>query len=104
MTMADITIIDAATGEVTHRDFTPEEVAQRVADQAEHAIRSAAEAVVTGNRGTITGRASQALADNRAFLAKATFSNAEVLAQVKDLSRQNNAIIRLLLNTLDGTD
>lgn len=32
--MADIMIIDAATGEVTERDFTPEELAQREADTA----------------------------------------------------------------------
>ena len=46
--MADIMIIDAATGEVTERDFTPEEIAQREADQAAaaeaEAERAAAEA------------------------------------------------------------
>ena len=32
MTMADVVEIDAATGEVTERDFTPEELEQRDAD------------------------------------------------------------------------
>lgn len=36
--MADVVIIDAATGEVTERDFTPEERAQREADQAAAAL------------------------------------------------------------------
>lgn len=40
--MADVIEIDAATGEVVERDFTPEEVAQREADQA--AVQAAAEA------------------------------------------------------------
>lgn len=32
--MADVIEIDAATGTVVERDFTPEELAQRAADQA----------------------------------------------------------------------
>ena len=36
--MADILIIDAATGEVTERDFTPEEQAQRTADAEDAAL------------------------------------------------------------------
>jgi hypothetical protein len=42
--MADIMIIDAATGLVTERDFTPEEIAQREADQAAAAEAEAAAA------------------------------------------------------------
>lgn len=40
--MADVLIIDALTGEVTERDFTPEELAQREADAAAHAAAAAA--------------------------------------------------------------
>ena len=51
--MADVIEIDASTGEVVHRDFTPEEIAQREADfiaaqeaaaakEAEEAARNAA--------------------------------------------------------------
>lgn len=39
--MADVIEIDAATGEVVERDFTPEEIAQREADAA--AAEAAAE-------------------------------------------------------------
>lgn len=35
--MADVLIINAQTGEVVERDFTPEELAQREADAAAHA-------------------------------------------------------------------
>lgn len=40
--MADVIEIDAATGEVTERDFTPEELAQREADAAAAAVAQAA--------------------------------------------------------------
>lgn len=40
--MADVVIIDAATGEVIERDFTPEEAAQRAADEAAAAAAAAA--------------------------------------------------------------
>lgn len=36
--MPDVVVIDAATGEVIERDFTPEELAQREADQAAAAL------------------------------------------------------------------
>lgn len=102
--MADIVEINAATGERIERDFTPEELAQREADQAEHAIRQAAEAILSGNRTTIEEAALGALQGNRDFLALATPSQGDALAQIKDLTRQNNRIIRLLLNALDGAD
>jgi hypothetical protein len=40
--MADVVIIDALTGEVTERDFTPEEIAQREKDAADFAAAQAA--------------------------------------------------------------
>lgn len=56
------------------------------------------------NRTTIQTQAINALATNRTFLAIASPTNAQNAAQVKALTRQNNGIIRLLLNQLDGTD
>jgi hypothetical protein len=56
------------------------------------------------NRVAIEEQAAQALDVNRTFLALATPTNAQTLAQVKALSRQNVRVIRLLLNQLDGTD
>jgi hypothetical protein len=104
--MADVVEIDAKTGAIITRDFTPEEAAQREADQLEHGIRQAAEAVLTGNKTTITDRAVAALDNNRAFIdtPNGDLTNADVVGQVKDLARQNNALIRLVLNLLDGVD
>lgn len=55
---------------------------------------------------TITTQATTALGVNRTFLALATPTNAQVVAQVRALTRQNNGIIRLLVNRaslIDGT-
>ena len=59
---------------------------------------------VVGNEATLRDRADQALAVNRAFLAISAPTNAQTVAQVKALTRQQNGIIRLLLRKLDGTD
>jgi hypothetical protein len=56
------------------------------------------------NAETITEQAVQALVDNRAFLAIDPPTQVQVLAQVRDLTRQNNRIIRMLLQAFDGTD
>ncbi len=42
--MADVLIVDAATGERVERDFTPDELAQREADATAAAERAALEA------------------------------------------------------------
>ena len=102
--MADVVIIDASTGEVTERAFTPEELAQRQADEQAWAVIKAAQDLSDANRTTLTDRATTALATNRDFLALASPTNAQTLAQVKALTRQNTAIIRLILNLLDATD
>lgn len=57
-----------------------------------------------GNRATLQQQAQAALAANRTFVAIASPTNAQVAAQVKALTRQNNGIIRLLLGQFDGTD
>jgi len=102
--MADVIEIDAVTGEVIHRDFTAEEIAQRNADMAAAAIQAAADALTSGNKATIESRAMTALTTNRDFLALASPTNAEALAQIKALTHQNVAIIRLLLGALEGVD
>lgn len=56
------------------------------------------------NLDTIYTLAQQALLDNRTYLALSSPTNAQNLAQIRALTRQNQRIIRLLLNQLDGTD
>ena len=49
------------------------------------------------DRKALADAAQQALADNATFLAIGTPSNAQVLAQVRALTRQNNQLIRRLV-------
>lgn len=53
---------------------------------------------------TLRTRARDAIDANKAFLAKASPTNADVLAQVKALTRQQNAVVRLLIGALDSAD
>lgn len=79
------------------RAYTPEEDA--AADAA------AAQATATTNETTIRDKARTALASNAAFLALASPTNAQTLTQVRALTRQVNALVKLQLNdlaTLDG--
>ena len=48
-------------------------------------------------RKTLRQAAAQAVADNNAFLADGSVSNAELLAQVRRLTQQMNAVIRRLI-------
>ena len=73
----------------TSRPKTPDELA---ADTA------------TANDATIRTQATTALDTNRTFIALASPTQAQTLAQVKALSRQMNGLIRLQLGQLDGID
>ncbi len=53
---------------------------------------------------SLRSKAAAALTANNAFLAKPSPTNAEVVAQVKLLTRENNALIRLALSQLDTDD
>jgi len=63
---------------------------------------SSAQALITG--ATLRDGAAKALATNRAFLALPTVTNAQALAQVQALTRQNIALIRLVADLLDGAE
>lgn len=102
--MSDVTEVDALDGTVIERDFTPEEKAQRTADQQANAAAKAITDALDGNRVTLTDRATSALDLNRDYLEIATPTNAQISAQVKALTRQSSALIRLLTDALDATD
>ncbi len=53
------------------------------------------------NAATLRTKAQQALTANATFLALAAPTNAQALAQTKTLTRECNALIRLLLHQLD---
>jgi len=74
--------------------------ALEVQEFAEAAARKTSE----DNADSLRAKASQAFAINATFLALASPTNAQTLAQVKALTRETNAIIRLLLGALDTTD
>lgn len=56
------------------------------------------------NADTLRRRTESALESNRAFLAIANPTPAQTAAQVKTLTRECSAVIRLLLGRLDATD
>lgn len=87
-------------------DFSTDPYTQRPYTEAENieADRRAATAVADRNRDTLTDQARAALAGNREFLALASPTNNQTLAQVKALTRQMNAVLRLIIGDLTGTD
>ena len=56
------------------------------------------------NAAAVAAKGPAAIANNQTFLALPTPTNAQTLAQVDALTRQTNAVIRLLLGLLDVTD
>lgn len=89
-----------------HYDFAAEpwETTPYTAEENAEADARGAAAAAEANRATLTEQAKAALGGNRTFLALASPTNAQTLAQVKALTRQMNAIIRLAVGDLSGTD
>jgi hypothetical protein len=61
-------------------------------------------ATAAANDTTIRQQADAALTANRTYLQIASPTNAQVAAQVRALTQQNNKLIRLVIGKLDGTD
>jgi uncharacterized membrane-anchored protein len=94
-------VVDCTTGEAREVPLAPEEQADKAAAEVEALAAAATARTGAANRITLEDKATQALATNAKFLALTTPTNAQTLAQVKALTRENTAIIRLLLNRLD---
>lgn len=85
----------------SERTITTDQVDQATLDSAVTAHVAIDE---QGNENTIRDQALTALQTNRDFLAIASPTNAQTLAEVKALARQANGLIRLALDKFDGTN
>lgn len=63
-------------------------------------VAAATDGTRTANQSTIIRQAQGALTTNTTYLAIGSPSNAQVVAQVRALTQQNNRIIRLLLSQI----
>lgn len=79
---------------------------QRVYDEAAGGalVSTTPPTIEDANAEAIRAQAQAAMAANRTYLAIASPSAAQTTAQVKALTRQVQALIRLALGQLDGTD
>lgn len=90
------TTFNASGAQTSTRPYTASENAE--ADSLALAV------VVEANRNSIRDKAAQAIATNDAFLALGNPNNAQTLTQVQRLTRENTALIRLVIGALDSTD
>lgn len=78
-------------------ELTEQDIQQQAEAQEQQALEEQRET----NRLTLEDRAKNALTANADFLALDAPTNAQALTQIKALTRQTNAIIRLLVRELD---
>lgn len=90
---------------VTNPDGTTTTTQTDAQGNVQWTSRSIAKTPEQDNADLLRSRATAALTANATFLAIASPTNAQVAAQVRTLTKENNALIRLLLNLLsDITD
>lgn len=90
--------IDCSTGDETTVALSAEEDRQHKEAAANPAPRP-----MEVNHEALLEQARQAHTENLTFLGVASPTNAQVVAQVKALTRQSNKLIRLVAGMLDGT-
>lgn len=95
--------VDCSTGAVTLVPLTAEQLAARQAEATAAQQAEATEATRTANGATIGAKLDTALANNATYLALASPTAAQTTAQVKALTRQVSALIRLERRNLDDT-
>lgn len=71
--------------------------------QAKQEVASEPKLVIETNKRSLESKAAQAIAVNETYIARTAPTTAQNTAQIKALTRQNTAIIRLLLKKLDST-
>lgn len=87
-----------------HHDFLNETTRPYTAVENAEADARVLAVLQESNGEQIRTAATDALAANRLFLALTTPTNAQTVAHVRALTRQMNAVIRLAVNDLTGTD
>lgn len=99
-------LFDGGTGTYTAWDAAGNQIATRPLSTAEASDLAAQDAARAAgdNSATLRQQAVQALATNRTYVALTSPTATQTTAQMKALSRQMNALIRLTLGLLDGTD
>ena len=99
---ADKLIVDLSGEEPVESTapLTANEKTERDALAAFHTVREDIETGLRTNQTTVEDKARQALAANATFLALQNPTNAQILAQVRLLTREANGLIRLQLDEL----
>lgn len=93
---------DARTATTYNVDGTVASTRPATAEEIAFLTQADVDNTRAGNQATIASAAKSALAANATYLAIGTPTNAQVAAQVRALTQQNNKIIRVVLGVVLG--